>query len=212
MKRLWGKKVKNTFVIWGYMQVVNVATFWSYNKTVESPFEVEPQSWKGSDLLGTKKIMFQPPPPHPVIAKSCTRLCSYLRFHIVHLHLLNDHSCGFQDPHSHSQRYLFRHRSRRRHPKWWFLCLDQRKQTGKHLLQHPVQGTHRLRWHQSSPTRHRRQFPILHCRGPQPYLLLAWDHRQDEHLKRNSTAPFMKSVLVRQLNYFTQKYFLLFII
>eukprot|EP00057_Strongylocentrotus_purpuratus_P006345 XP_011660819.1 PREDICTED: galectin-3-binding protein-like [Strongylocentrotus purpuratus] len=36
----------------------------------------------------------------------------------------------------------------RRHPKRWFLCLDQRKQTGKHLLQHQVQGTHRLRWHQ----------------------------------------------------------------
>ena len=63
MKWLWGKKVKNTFVIWGYMQVVNVATIWSYNKTVESPFEVDPQSWKGSDLLGTKNLCFNPPPP-----------------------------------------------------------------------------------------------------------------------------------------------------
>ena len=40
----------------GYMQEVNVATFWSYNKTVENPFD-RPQGSKGPDLLGTKTLI-----------------------------------------------------------------------------------------------------------------------------------------------------------
>ena len=60
--------------------------------------------------------------------------------------------------------------ARRRHPKRWFLCPDQRQHTGKHMLQHQAQGTHRLRWHQPIENQSSQDsFPILHCRVPQPY-------------------------------------------
>ena len=47
------------------MQVVNGATFWSYNKTVESPFEVGSPAprLEGSWPTWNKNLMFHSPPP-----------------------------------------------------------------------------------------------------------------------------------------------------
>ena len=67
MEILWNnyekkKKGKTKFCDLGYMQVVNVATFWSFNKTVESPFEVEPPK-VGRVLTFLEQKPYVSPPP-----------------------------------------------------------------------------------------------------------------------------------------------------
>ena len=154
------------------MQVVNVATFWSYNETVESPFEVEaPKVGRVLTFLEQKPYVSPPPPPPPSSR--------------------NPHTPMFIPPFSHTTLRLLMTTvvdSKTRIPT----VKDTRFVTGTgDVIQNDgscaltkesrleasvaaqVQGTHRLRWHQSSPTRHHRQFPILHCKVPQPYLLLA---------------------------------------